>query len=88
MEAAPLDQDVAVAAVGPQQVVRQRLAGRLRRILPAGAERRAEIDGVEIDGPGGLLAPEHVEGMVPDVADVERRRPWQRELHTGVPLDV
>ena len=59
-----------------------------RRILVLRQVRRADVDGVEVDravGPA-LERAQPVEAVVADVRDVERRRPWQRHLHAGLPL--
>ena len=62
-------------------------AGAERRILVLRQVRRAEVDGVQVDRRlPPWNAPQTVVAVVADVRDVERRRPWQRHLHAGLPL--
>ena len=58
----------------------RRRAGRERGVLRGRRERDAEVDPVDVD----VL--QQVEAMLAHVRDVCRERPWQRELHAGVPL--
>ena len=93
VERLPLLIDVGVAADRPQQLLHIGAragnaghGGAAGRILILRLERRAEINRVDVHRRQRLERVQHVEGVLPDVGDVERRRPGQRHLHAGVPL--
>ena len=81
----PVLLDRAEALKRPQNVGRLRRSPGVALAASVGScaaerERDAEVDGVDVD----VL--QQVEAMLADVGDVCRERPWQRELHAGVPL--
>ena len=86
-----VEPDLAEATIRPQQVGRiGGGAGRAARgeggILVPRQECRTEVHGIDVDL---CLSPdfaELVEPVLPDIRDVDGRRPRQRHLHAGVPL--
>ena len=83
--AIPLLRDGCVAGVRTHQIGHDRscagrVAGGQRRILVLGLKRCAEVDGVDVH------TLKCVELVLACVGKIDRRRPGQRHLDTGIPL--
>ena len=59
-----------------------------RRILVLRQERRPDVHGVQINRAvaAALECPQAIEAVIADIGDVERHRPWQRDLHAALPV--